>query len=561
MDDTTRNTNNLCATEEAHSRSVNDILANMRRTATASQANAAHAASAASGGGRLGLTSTGSSRQAMLSPISAVFPSPSVPPEIAHILLPGLPPTLAGGAPAVAAAHGAAGGVNGVAAGAAVAAAAAAGDGRHRPAGPAPPPSWLAQSRHAPRHTSWTAKDTSSARTLLPAALASLDLDMPGVSRPARGSLVDRALRRMALEWHVQKHYNQYYLMHLQGPLRAAIISYLGQLSDGGKGVSIGDLKALLIPPALPSDHGDGREQDGGVDDNRGGEELHVQDELPSPSTRNDDVRYLDLSGSVGRSLSIKELSDLLFPGAAVGSLAKTKGNNQWTGHASEQQQEDVGVLESWDLPGVFSPPRALLPNLTHLSLALDPERHGHGQASWRQLLAFASHLPMLTHLRLAYWPEPTLTPNAKHTTVVSPQGRRFQYGGTGFYSHLLDNDWAEAVLLVRKLSKALYGLEYLDLTGCVSWFPALMNRVDNDQVDWAGDWGKVTTLVLAHSYGHRGSAGDYQTCQADDAEDVAQRTQAADTAKEIEQHIRQQRAGQGRFITVEYDRDPGRKR
>ncbi|EPE03142.1 hypothetical protein F503_01478 [Ophiostoma piceae UAMH 11346] len=391
---------------------------------------------------------------------------------------------------------------------------------------------------------------------------------MPGVSRPARGSLVDRALRRIALEWQVQKHYNQYYLMHLQGPLRAAIISYLGQLSDGGKGVSIGDLKALLIPPIFPSDHGNGREQGGGVDDNRGGEQLHIEDEPPSPSTLNEDFRYLDLSGSVGQLLSIKELSDLLFPGGAVGSLSKARGNIKRTNNGKEQQEEDAGLLESWDLPGVSSPPRALLPNLTHLSLALDPDRHG--QASWRQLLAFASHLPMLTHLRLAYWPEPTLTPNAKLTTVVSPEGRRFQYGGTGFYSHTLDNDWAEAVLLVRKLSKALYGLEYLDLTGCVSWFPALMNRVDNDQVDWAGDWGKITTLVLTYSHGHEGSADDDQSHQTDDPEDVvrelraadvAQRTKAADTAKEIEQHIRQQRAGQGRFITVEYDRDPGRKR
>ncbi len=71
------------------------------------------------------------------------------------------------------------------------------------------------------------------------------------------------------------------------------------------------------------------------------------------------------------------------------------------------------------------------------------------------------------------------------------------QYGGTAAYSHSLDDDWAEAVAVLHRLSQNLYGLEYLDLTGCGPWLPALVRRVGHDEVDWVRDFGKVETLVL----------------------------------------------------------------
>ncbi|KAJ9423830.1 hypothetical protein QL093DRAFT_2276850 [Fusarium oxysporum] len=173
---------------------------------------------------------------------------------------------------------------------------------------------------------------------------------------------------------------------------------------------------------------------------------------------------------------------------------------------------------ESWDVSeSIPSPPRTLLPTLTHLSLALHP---GHASsASWKQLLSL-----------LAYWPEPCLTPRSRLATVSSPQGR-YTYGGTNLYSHSLDHDWSEALLVLRMLSKNIYALEFLDLTGCCPWFPALMAETGHDFVNWADHWGKITELRLYTGW-----------------------TPGVQTAKDVERHIRTMRAGKGRFIVVERD-------
>ncbi|CAK7220205.1 hypothetical protein SBRCBS47491_004109 [Sporothrix bragantina] len=567
------------------------MLANLRRMAL----------SPGAGGSGGGSSSSSNSLAPGAAPRLAPMPMvmPSVPPEVAHILLPSPPnggglgatsprPAAAGQAARAAAAAGAQGGGAGTQR---VASLGAGGARRRGPAGPAPPPSWLAQSRHAPRTQAGShgrsrqqqqqlgsSKNNGSKRS------GHAGEDMPDLVRPARGSLVDVVLRRIVREWDAQKHYNQHYLIYLQGSLRAALVSYLGQQTEDGegKGASVKDLRALLLhpsPPSSPAGGGSPRPRRAG-DSEAESDESEISDadagfgdeELPSPSTLNEDFRYLDLTWSMGQSISVRELSDLLFPRSTAHSRYADRSVN-----AKETKETDV--LDSWDAPGgLASPPRPLLPNLTHLSLALTPDR-SPSSVSWRQLLSFAAHLPMLTHLSLAYWPEPTLTPNAKLATVDSPLGRRFQYGGTGSYSHSLDNDWAEAVLLVRKLSKALYGLEYLDLTGCASWLPALMHNVDNGQVDWVGNWGKMTTLVLNYGVSNeydRLAEEVLQAAQEADPPDprpgrstapqlplgeVARRVNAASEARLIEDHIRQQRAGRGRFITVVYDRQPAAPR
>ncbi|OAA65712.1 hypothetical protein SPI_02499 [Niveomyces insectorum RCEF 264] len=562
--------------EEPQARSVNELLARLRNASFAT--SAAGAASASDGGGSSsGMASPAAgARLPSLSPVPMV--SPSVPPEIAQILLPTPPPGFVGPAMLAAAPtapgpviHGAAGPPGGRGQGV----------GRRRlPPGPAPPPSWLAQSRHAPRRLPGVDQNQANEASrhadlrLLHQRIGMLEI----ASVPTPGSLVDVVLRKMVLSWDVQRHFNQHHLPYLQGGLKAALVSYLGGLGEnGGGGVSIGDLRSLLLPTQTPSpvandtaDISNGESDDDGDSGAAFGASLP-----PSPSTLNEDFHYLDLTGSVGRSVSIKEVNDLLFPSRPPAAGPKDRGRgSSVVGDGGRPKTKDARnatydtVLESWDAPDVVSPPRPLLPNLTHLSLALAPPTGGYGapvpHASWRQLLAFAAHLPRLTHLSLAYWPEPTLTPNAKFATVVSPQGRRLQYGGTGPYSHSLDNDWAEAVLLVRRLSKALYGLEYLDLTGCAAWFPALMHRVDEgQQVDWVGDWGKVTTLVLRCGAGRPGlRTGVDGDEHEDDNENslqpgdvVVRQVNAASEAKLIERHIRQQRAGQGRFITVVSDK------
>ncbi|KAJ3578221.1 hypothetical protein NPX13_g2349 [Xylaria arbuscula] len=232
-----------------------------------------------------------------------------------------------------------------------------------------------------------------------------------------------------------------------------------------------------------------------------------------------------------GLSISLKELHELLF------------GSKKTIVPA-----EDV-VQDSWDLPAPSAAPVDLLPNLTHLSLAIDPS--SAPSVSWKRLLSVAGKLSQLTQLSLAGWPEPSLTPNAKFAKMTSDTtGRSVQYGGTGPYSHNLDQDWTEAILVLKRLSRLIYGLEYLDLTGCSDWIRALREESDGefrvDFVDWVGDWGKITTLRLNSGYG----------IETDDApkSEVVRFSEWIEEAAAVERHIRAQRAGRGRFITVERD-------
>ncbi|GKT92943.1 tafazzin [Colletotrichum tofieldiae] len=302
--------------------------------------------------------------------------------------------------------------------------------------------------------------------------------------------MMDIVLRRMALNWEFQRDYDQYYLHTLPSRVRASLAKYVGVWYEGG--ASAADLRNIL--------HEDGSE--------------HQQHQVEAEAlvSLNSNVYFLDLTGSVGHSMSVRELSDVIFP--------------QKLARASE----------------------ALLPNITHLCLAVTPSVHQQGGGpgvSWKQLLALAAKLPTLTHLSLAYWPEPSLTPNAKFSTIVAPDGRTQQYSGTGAYAHTLDDDWSEAVILLRKLSKCLYGLEYLDLTGCGAWFKALMANVDGDKVDWSGPWGKVSTLKLRYGY---------DVSEDTPIADSERYRDAAEMARSVEKAIVAQRAGKGRFINVDSD-------
>lgn len=350
---------------------------------------------------------------------------------------------------------------------------------------------------------------------------------LPDTYLPEPGSLVDVALRQIASDWEVQRDYNRYHLFFLPNHLKPALIRLVGL--TGGYGVTASDLKAILLPAPDAYEQG----------------ELDLAD-----ADFNREVTYLDLSGSLGRSIKVKEVADLLFPSK------------------QQQQQQAPGneeVFDSWDAAeesnAAPSPPRVLLPNLTHLSLALDPQNPSGG--SWRQLLSLASagKLSTVTHLSLAYWPDPCLTPRAATATISSPQqpGRAVPYAGTGYYSHSLDNDWSEALLVLRMLSRSMYEVEFLDLTGCASWFKALYLDSGHDYVDWAGSWGKISGLRLRAGWRPNSSSGNSNSGGGgENASSRADREafrEAFEHARRVERHIRSLRAGQGRFITVEKDK------
>ncbi|KAL7938201.1 hypothetical protein V8C35DRAFT_291202 [Trichoderma chlorosporum] len=372
-------------------------------------------------------------------------------------------------------------------------------NGRRLPAGPPPPRSWVA-ARSGATHLQGQLSGSSALNRC-----GLVDSTLPGTYLPAPRSLIDLILRKIAADWDLHRVFNQYYLYHIPAHLKSALIRWVGIASPDG--LSVQDLKLILLPPPEDLEEVEGE----------GISEYHT--------SVNAEVNYLDLSGALGRSLTLKETSELLFP--------------------IKKQVDSSEPQESWDENVIIpSPPRALLPNLTHLSLALDPQLAS--EASWRQLLTLSSKLTTITHLSLAYWPDPSLTPRARLSTVTTPQGQSIAYGGTNYYSHSLDHDWSEALLVLRMLSRNLYALEFLDLTGCASWFKALMLHSDHDFVDWVGAWGKVTLLRIYTGW----TPGE----EALPSEVIAYR-EAVDVATSVERHIRAARGGKGRIITVERNR------
>jgi hypothetical protein len=249
-------------------------------------------------------------------------------------------------------------------------------------------------------------------------------------------------LRTMAREWEFVGQYERNNLAHLPTELRMLLLSNIA-VHGPEEGVGIGGLKDMLMPP----DEDEATGHDAG-DNNEG-------------------FYRLDLSGAVGRSLSFKQLLELVQKPATP-------------------PDEDTADL-TWEesITRTLSPP---IPHLTYLSLSHPPPT-----ISWPRLLTFAKHIPTLTHLSLSYWPVPSLTPNAKTAVVSSRFGKDIQYGGTNYYSHSLDNDFREAATVLRRMASRLYGLEYLDVTGC-SWLQALRWK-PGEGVDWGGQWVKIKTL------------------------------------------------------------------
>lgn len=182
------------------------------------------------------------------------------------------------------------------------------------------------------------------------------------------------------------------------------------------------------------------------------------------------------MSGAIGHSLTFKQLVELIQKPAPTNEV-----------------NSDLSWEESISNP--LSPP---IPTLTHLSLS-----HPSPATSWSRLISFTKHTPALTHLSLAFWPVPSLNPNATTTVMASRYAKDVQYGGTNYYSHSLEGDFREAAEVLRRLAAKLPNLEYLDLTGCADWIRALRWVGDGDDsdrgVDWGSQWIKLHTLK-AHS-------------------------------------------------------------
>lgn len=299
---------------------------------------------------------------------------------------------------------------------------------RLRTPGPAPPKSWLAGG------STWSpalAMSLRGARTGLKKSANKTDRSRPkdllrfaslsGLERVEEGAGVRRlthiALKAIAESWDLFDQEDYASLVDIPLRLRLRLISYIGFYGPTANAVGI---DALLQ-----------------------GTETHEN---------------LDLASLIGHGdLTVKKIMKILTRDARP----ESRGNRET-------------VAESWDAdesfePSLQPPPRLnRAAQLTHLCLS-----HPGSGVSWRDLLSFAKHTPRLTHLSLAYWPWPTLTPNLATTTVSGRHGVDVNASASHYYA-ALDQKFEEPAILLRQLSSHLLCLQWLDLEGCQQWSPAL---------------------------------------------------------------------------------------
>lgn len=362
------------------------------------------------------------------------------------------------------------------------------------PVGPPPPRSWLlGGSIHAPAHV--RARNIARQRETSDQPRPSRLDHLPGLPLPRHSSLLHLALKTLARDWDWHKVFDQYYLATLPQSLKQRLLAYIAVYGPI-PGVALDDLRSLFLTDA----------------------------ELRG-ATGSDLVTHLDLSNTVGRSISLTKLHTYLsiLPSAPINSTPITT--------------TDEAPPDSWDAPHPPTLPLTPIPRfpcLTHLSLSYPlppsfslPSRDlptSSNQPLWPSLLRLLPHLATLTHLSLCHFPAPSLTPNSRttklHTTLSIPP---VNYSASDLYSSS-DGDYAEMAGILRRLSKATYCLKYVDLSGCESWWGALCWAAPGEGVEWNGGWRGVETVVLRTSENLRpGSTGgarlaeDFWRCQERD--------------------------------------------
>ncbi|EGE08738.1 hypothetical protein TEQG_07696 [Trichophyton equinum CBS 127.97] len=330
-----------------------------------------------------------------------------------------------------------------------------------RTPGPPPPLSWI-----TPNTASDAGLDTPGGGTLRSRGFKfGRRLDrLPGARIPPEDSLLHTTLRFMARNWDWHLIYDGTFLSTLPVSIRQLLLTYISVYTDHlSMGVKMKGLEPLFLA------------QESGSEDNA-------------------EVTRLDLGFSIGYWLNLKQLSKLI-KGNIPKHRESTSVPTSWEEEADLETQSP-----SPHTPGPLEV--AAFGNIKFLSLASPaPE-----SASWVSLMKLLSHVPTLTHLSLAYWPTPTLKPNALTASVSHPKHHSlsFQYGASDVYSSY-ENNWTEASIVLAKLSRVTYGLKWLDLEGCTEWIPALCwNGIDvYGQVhsasgpEWNGSWRGIEWIGL----------------------------------------------------------------
>lgn len=295
---------------------------------------------------------------------------------------------------------------------------------------------------------------------------------------PQPGSLVEQTLKALAANWEYLLEYEQYNLCTLPVQLKGMLISYLTMYGPEG-GITPHTLKTLFLNE---------NELEGGT----GSEEL----------------THLDLSSLMSQGLTVADLTKYMThsPAPKTEDLAADMGQLVISSDEVADSWEDAAGTDTKVLPLPKAVVNVRFPNLTHLSLS-------HPScASWAHLLNLSKHLSTLNHLSLAFWPTPTLTPNANTASLSNAHGRPVNLSGTPFYA-ALDADWTEAANILRRIANNTYCLRRLDLTGC-DWISALVYGVP-DRGEWIRDASNGTRWTTTGPSNRNGDDDSWEIRQA----------------------------------------------
>lgn len=316
--------------------------------------------------------------------------------------------------------------------------------------GPPPPQSWLSHSIHSPKVTQNVTECFYSSRRI-----QRLRCVLPGLSLPPLTSLRHLVLKSMAASWLLRSEYEDAEIADLlPTAIKETLLSYIGLYADASPLNALADLFPL---------------------------QEDILGEAPNDCH---DVKCLDLTNAITKSTSMKHVRRRLIalkPAVRLGLAEPVENDTEDSVPASWDAVSDSDEAQDTQynyVPQPYVPKVSLrFPNLRHLSLALRPENGD--LAKWPDLLSAASLLSTLQSLSLAFWPRPTYTPRAARTrvTIRNPLSSAIPatvYGGSNVYSSF-DGDWKEAAGILKSLSRSLYCLRWLDLTGCGDWITALV--------------------------------------------------------------------------------------
>ena len=311
------------------------------------------------------------------------------------------------------------------------------------PAGPPPPVSWT-YSPLQRRSTTTKEQEISSSDS----RRRYNDL-LPGIGSFGGKSLYSTALKQLGRDWQWHAHYDQYYIAILPVWMKQHLLTSIAHNNEHP--LEIKDLQLLFL------------------------DETQLRN-----ATGSETVTHLDLSRSL---INLKSLA-LYLTKKPFGSQASVS-----------QATSGFPIPESWEdtpSPSISKPLSSLrFPCLTHLSLA------SLKSPSWSALLSILPLTATLTHLSLAHWPIPCLTPNSSTAYTSSPPGN-IPHGGSNLYS-CFDNDFSEPVGIMRRLSKATYCLRWFDLSGCTNWAVNVFETKDGP--DWHGAWKGLETIRIQQSW------------------------------------------------------------